>query len=409
MITEHPQNSSTLFLDMNCYFARVEQQVQPIYRGKPIGITPYIGDTGCIIAASYEAKAYGAVTGLTVGEAKKQCPKIIILPARPALYHFYHKEIIKVLESFTPLLRILSIDEFSMKLTGRERASEPAKTLAFAIKNALVQKVGDWLTASIGIGPNQFLAKTAAELKKPDGLLEIKLEDLLDIYQNLSLTDLCGINRGISAQCRSFGIYSVSDLYKQSLSNMNRLFGIMGKVWYFRLRGYEVDDTTTTTKSIGHSHVLPPELRTPSGARQVTFKLIEKASFRLRQGSYWASGIYLNIRFYNHTGWSKFTRVSPFQDSHTARELVKHILSKCQFTSTPFKISISLCGLIKNSNHSSSLFPETQKRENLSRAIDVLNDKYGSATIYPAILHGAEHSAPDRISFGKPRFEIRNE
>lgn len=409
MITEKPQDTSTLFLDMNSYFARVEQQVQPTYRGKPVGITPYLGDSGCIIAASYEAKAYGAVTGLRVGEAIRICPNIIILLARPTLYHFYHKEIVKTLESFTPFLRILSIDEFSMRLTGRERNSESAKTLAIAIKQSLSQKVGDWMTASIGIAPNQFLAKTAAELKKPDGLFEIKLCDLKSIYQNLELTDLCGINRGVYAKCRSFGVYSVNDLYKQSISDLSRMFGILGKAWYFRLRGYEVDDITTWTKSIGHSHVLSPEYRSRDGARKILTKLTEKAGFRLRKDNYWATGIYLNIGFYNHVNWSKFLRVSPFQDSHTARDLSNRLFDKCCFSLPPLIINISLCGLIKNQNHTISLFPELQKQEKLSRAMDKINDKYGSTTLYPAALHGAEHSAPDRISFGRPRFEIINE
>lgn len=408
-LTKPPQDASVLFLDMNSFFARVEQQVQPVYRGQPVGIAPYTGNTGCIIAASYEAKALGIKTGFSVGEAKKSCPQIIILPSRPALCHFYHKELVKIVESFSPFIKVLSIDEMSIKLTGSDQNSEKAKRMAFAIKTAISQKVGDWLTCSIGIGPSQFLAKTAAEMKKPDGLFEIKLSNLESIYQSLELTDLCGINYGLARRCRAHGIYNPLDLYRQSLTNLANLLGILGKVWYFRLRGYEVDDLTSPVKSLGHSHVLAPEFRTKEGARKVLLKLVEKAGYRLRQDNLWATGISLSIRFLGAESWHKYKKTSPFQDNRAFFDHSLALLKECSFDYPPLAIYVSTHNLIKNYPKPLSLFREQHKTEELSRAIDFINDRHGASTIYSAALMGAESSAPDRIPFGRPRFDIRHE
>ncbi len=408
-LTDQPQDARVLFLDMNCFFARVEQQVQPIYRGRPVGVTPYTGGTGCVIAASYEAKELGVKTGMMVKDAKRQCPQIAILPARPALYHFYHKELIKVLETFSPFLKVLSIDEFAIRLTGRDQRDEAAKKIAFDIKDAIREKVGDWLTCSMGIASNQFLAKLAGELKKPDGLFEIKLTDLTQIYQVLKLTDLCGINHRMAGRCHAYGIYTPWALYQKSLNDMSRLFGVWGKVWYFRLRGFEVDDVAFTTKSVGHSHVLAPEFRSESGVRQVLLKLAQKTGYRLRQGQYWASGLYVGVGFFDAPHWYRVKRWPPFQDDRALTDFALSMLKGCPFDGRPLIVALSAVNLIRSYIPSISLFPELHKQQALSRAMDAINDKYGASSIRTAALLGADHAAPDRIPFGRPRFEIRNE
>src|SRR3990167_5849513 len=172
-----PINYSNLFLDMNAFFASVEQQVQPSYRSRPICVAPYTGNTGCCIAKSYEAKGFGVQTGVSVGEAKKLCPQILILESRPELYMFYHREIVKVLESFSPFVQVLSIDEFNIRLTGLDQTYEAAVKMADDIKKTIRERVGDYLYCSVGIGPNRWLAKVAGELKKPDGLVVLILKE----------------------------------------------------------------------------------------------------------------------------------------------------------------------------------------------------------------------------------------
>lgn len=407
MITDFPQNTRFLFLDMNSFFARVEQQVQPIYRGQPVCVTPYTGDSGCVIAASYEAKAVGIRGGCRVGDARKVYPKVIILPARPHLYLDYHKKIITAATAFSPFIKVMSIDEFSIRLTGRDANHQAAVKMAFGLKSAIRSQVGDWLTCSIGLGPNQFLAKLAGELKKPDGLYEITLENLADTYQNMKLTDITGINFRMERRLNNINIYSPTDFYNQSLPDLSRHLGIMGKAWYYRLRGYEIDDIDHETKTIGHSHVLPPELRNSQGAKKVIIKLIEKTGYRLRKGNYVATHISLYISYGRNGGWHKVKKISPCCDNQQLINYTLDLFSQSP-SARPFSIHFSTSGLIQNYVQSLSLFNDLQKPKDLSRAMDVINDKYGAATIHCASLCGSESLAPDRIPFGRPRFTIQN-
>lgn len=404
-LNDSPKDFRNLFLDMNSFFASVEQQVRPELRGKPVGVAPYTGDSGCIIAASREAKSRG-VSISRIGDAKKLCPGIKIVEARPALYMCYHKEIKKVIESFTPYYRPMSIDEFDLRLTPREQNEKTATELALNLKKALHERVGDFLTCSVGIGPNTFLAKMAAERKKPDGLTVVKLAELKQFYSGLKSTDITGINHRLDAALAYFGINNAADLFDCSLLRLRQVLKHPGRLWYFRLRGYEVDDCAVKNKSIGHSHVLEPELRTRQGAEAVIRKMIAKAGKRLREGDYWASGVGITIGFIGAEGFSAHKKVDRFCDDRTFTEHIFSLLNKCRW-GKPIYASIHSFNLSRWCGEQISLFPESAKRQSLSRAMDNVNDRYGPNSLYPASMDGAEDSAPDRIPFGQPRYEIR--
>ncbi|HZV61315.1 MAG TPA: DNA polymerase, partial [Methylophilaceae bacterium] len=142
-----------LYVDFNSYFASVEQQEVPELRGKPIGVLPIMAETTCCIAASYEAKAFGVKTGTPVREARKLCPNIIFVEARPYLYVEYHHRLVEMVESCTPVERTLSIDEMVCRLTGTQQQKENALSLAARIKSTLADKAGICIRSSIGIAP----------------------------------------------------------------------------------------------------------------------------------------------------------------------------------------------------------------------------------------------------------------
>lgn len=401
-----PHNYATLFLDMNAYFASVEQQVQPPLRNQPVAIAPYTGGTGCVIARSYKAKEWGIGVGDLVRDAKNKCPKIQIVEARPALYQLYHKEILKVLERHSPHALPLSIDEFLLRLTGSDANKNRSLQMAQNIKKDL-KAVGDYLTCSIGIGPNYFLAKVAGESKKPDGLTLIELNNLDSFYSHLNLRDLPGINFRMEFQLAKRGIYKVSDFYKLDLLSISKMLGHMGKAWYYRLRGYEIDSFEIKNKSCGHSHVLPPELRSEQGARATIRKLVQKAGYRLRQQKLWATGIYLSIHFLEGGGFQQAKRTNLFNDNFTFQNEINFMLKKCRWQK-PLHVAINAFGLVQNKNQQISIFPEIEKSRNISKALDQINDAYGANTIFPASVFDAKSSAPDRIPFGIPRYDIRN-
>lgn len=404
-ITTEPKDYSVLFLDMNSFFASVEQQVQPTLRGRPVGVAPYIGNTGCIIAASYEAKQMG-VKICQVGEAKKICPQITIIEAQPALYMIYHKKIRKVIESFTPYFEAKSVDEFAIRLTPLDQNREKSTELALKLKKAIAEEVGDYLKCSIGIAPSVFLAKMASELKKPDGLTIIELKDLNNFYHSLKLQDLTGINWRTEASLQRFKINSPSDLYDKSLEELVRLLKHMGRLWYFRLRGYEVDDHVIKSKTIGHSHVLAPEFRTQEGAVAILRKLIFKAGYRLRKEDYCAGGISLVINFLDDQSFSVSRKFPVFSDNQSFLQNTYELLKNCSWRGRPILVAVSSFDLQRKSSEQISIFADLEKSKSLSLVLDKINDEFGAETVFPASMHTAKDSAPDRIPFGKPRYDI---
>lgn len=398
-----PKDFSDLFLDMNAFFASVEQQVQPTLRGKPIGIAPYTGNTGCVIAKSYEAKTFGVGTGTSVGEAKKICPQIIILESRPELYMFYHREIRKVLESFSPFLKVLSVDEFNIKLTGLDQNRASAVKMAQNIKKEILEKVGDYLFCSVGIAPNAWLSKVAGELKKPNGLVVLTLEELPALYRTLSLLDLPGINFGMARQLKQKHIQTPFDFYNSSLFNLSRWFGHPGRVWFYKLKGYEIGEMQSATKSIGHQHVLAPKYRSISAARTVLVKLAQKCAARLRAKNLFSGGVAVYIKFLEGRHWGRNISIDLVSDSFNIQRIALSLYDACKISGRPLRIAITLFNLKKVSNTQISLFSEIEKSRKLSKTLDEINDKYGSETIYPASMFKTGDAAPSRIPFGPPR------
>lgn len=407
-LSQRPQNFSTLFLDMNSFFASIEQQVQPPLRGKPIGIAPYTGSTGCIIAKSQPAKEWGVKTGDLVKEARQKCPSILILESRPALYQFYHREIFKLLQSFSPFVTVASIDEFYISLTGRDCSRSGATNLAWQIKRAIKEKIGDYLTCSVGIGPNRFLAKTAGESQKPDGLVVVRLEDLASFYSQLKLLDLPGINIQMAAGLARHKIKTSLDFYQTPLLNLRLWFGHLGKVWYWRLRGYEVDDLKIPTKSIGHSFVLPPELRTFQSCRKVLIKLTKKAGTRLRQANLAATKVWLGIFFLEGEFWNKSKKVGIFSDNQTFLCHILNLFDTCPIKKTPLTLALSAGDLVVNYAPQINLFSQIEKSKKISQAMDKICDRFGPDAIMPAAMIDTENLVPDRIPFGRPRYDITN-
>ncbi len=402
-----PRDYSVLFLDMNAYFASVEQQVQPTLRGKPIGITPYTGSTGCIIARSYEAKDWGVGVGDTVGSARKKCPKIIIIEARPALYQLYHKEILKLLQSKAPSVMPLSIDEFIIRLSGRDQSKSGSLQLAKDIKYGL-KNMADFMTASIGIGPNYFLAKVAGESRKPDGMSMIELKNLHQFYKNLKLRDIPGINFRMERRLAERKIYSAYDFFCKNLVEMSQTLKFPGKVWYYRLRGYEVDDFVIKNKTVGHSHVLAPELRTPDKTLAVLEKLALKVAYRLRRECLWAQGVSITVGFLQGGGYSNYKHCRLFNDSASIIREIRTLYKKCPIDKNPLYAAVHTFDLVHTKNKQISILPEIEKSRKLSEALDNINDEYGAATVYYASTHNGREAAPDRIPFGIPRYDIRH-
>jgi len=395
---------SALYVDFNSFFASVEQQEVPKLRGKPIGVLPVMAETTCCIAASYEAKKYGVRTGTKVHEARKLCPEMIFVQARPELYVRYHHKLVNIVESCTHVERTLSIDEMVCRLTGSQQIYENALALAQKIKYALREQAGEYIRSSIGIAPNTFLAKLASNMQKPDGCVVLQPHELPEKLYQLPIRALSGIGSKMEQRLQDFEIDSMQALYSANRQKLRAAWGsIEGEVIYEKLRGFEQTERKNPRRSLGHSHVLPPELRNPEASIAVLHRLLQKACMRLRSYQLHATSIQVHIKFINRESWSNESAIAPTDDTLILTQALEQIWKTYPINRLiPLKIGIVFGGLVEEGVRAQDLFSpqlRAKPKSTLNNALDKLNMRYGKNTVYFGGAHNAIGDAPMRIAF----------
>jgi DNA polymerase-4 len=399
----------SLFVDFNSYFASVEQQLNPALRGRPVGVVPVLADTSCCIAASYEAKALGIGTGTGVAEARRLCPDIAIVLADHAKYVEVHHRAVIVVDSLAPVRQVLSIDEMECELTGRWQNRERAVALAERIKAALLTQVGECMRTSVGIAPNTLLAKLASNMQKPDGLTVIEAHDIPQRLLELKPSAINGIGPRMVQRLERCGIHTMAQLYAAPRDVLRTAWGgVAGAEMYDKLRGQWYGPRETVARSLGHSHVLPPDLRNPGGAFAVLNRLTQKAAMRLRKQGVYASSMSVHVRCRSvrggHISDERAAQVGETQDTafllHTLEQLWH---SGLHLFRQPISVGVQLHGLVETSQHTGDLFDSvpTESRRKLLAAIDTLNSKHGKNTVYFASAQAGLDHAPMRIAFNR--------
>ena len=402
-----------LFVDFNSFFASVEQQDRPELRGKPVGVVPVVAATTCCIAASVEAKLeHGISTGTPVWDALERCPDFKLVEARPARYVEVHHQLMAAIQDCIPHGKAESIDEVPCWLIGRERQRDNAIAIAHRIKQRIAEDF-DWIRCSIGIAPNKFLAKTASDMQKPDGLTVLEQDDLPHKLHALALRDLCGIGPSMEQRLVNAGIHDVQQLCSTTREQLRIAWGsIEGERFWMQLRGLEVPHRITQRGSIGHSNVLDPKLRNFPGARSVLFKLLAKAAMRLRKDKFLASGLSIRVRFVGlEQRFERDLDFSPIDDTSTFLHLLGEQLARLESAiarkrwnpkrNPPLSVAVTLVGLQAIGSVSGELMENRQRDRDRSRVMDRINQKYGNNSVYfgamqQAIRHDA---APMRIPF----------
>ncbi len=336
---KHRPELKWLFMDLDSYFATIEQQEHPHLRGRPVAVIPMETDYTCVIAASYEAKAYGIKTGTMVKVAKKMCPDLHCVLARHDIYLKYHLKIIEETARHTPINNICSIDELSSRLPPSKRNINAAKEIAVNIKNGIKNNVGEAIGCSIGVAPNSLLAKIACEVNKPNGLAILQQKDLPKLLFDLKLTDIPGIGKNIERRMHKANIRSIKDLWNIPPKHARKIWGsVQGERFWYLLHGYDLETpetygttagTTTTTGGnitmIGHSRILDPAMRSPENARQMARQLLIKACRRLRAKGLYAGQVSLSIRTTCNIKWSKIYRTDYACDPFTFLEALDYL------------------------------------------------------------------------------------
>lgn len=389
-----------LFVDMNAYFASVEQQMRPELRGRPVAVVPVMTDSTCCIAASYEAKRFGVKTGTMVREARRLCPKLHFAVGRHHVYVRVHHAIREAVERVMPVAAVHSIDEVSCRLMANQNSPETAAVIGGRIKERIRCDVGEYLRCSVGIGPNCFLAKVAADMEKPDGLTIVRLEDLPLKLHGLKLDDLPGIGPRMLRRLQRQGVDSVRQLCTMSEKDMERLWGsVVGRRFWYSLHGHDLPGLPTRRRTVGHSHVLSPEYRSEPAAHAVLARLLCKAAGRMRRLGYAAGRLDVYVIFLQGGFWQDGTAMTPCQDTASLLGAFTAIWARRDVRGVPLKVGLVLSRLLAAEGATLPLFPAERKLIGLSRAMDCINARYGRETVHLGTIHQVLDSAPTRIAF----------
>lgn len=397
---------SALFIDFDAYFASVEQHFEPWLRGRPVGVVPVMAESSCCIAASYEAKRCGIKTGTRVSEARELCQEIEIVEARPELYVKTHHRAMEVVERCIHVEGVLSIDEMWAWVPYNWRTEEKIREVAESIKREMRTEFSEFLSCSIGVAPNRWLAKMASKMEKPDGFKVICDEDLPEVLYSQDLSDVHGVGRGMKLRLHAAGVHTVRDLCACTRQQLHTIWGgVEGDRLYLQLRGHSVPDVKTTKRTIGHSHILPPAKRRPEEAEAVLHKLTQKAGVRLRSYEMLAESLVVNVRYLNGQRWSKEVRFDASSDALFFAKIISNIWKQRVYPEEPIrKLGVIIFNLLDKKNFTPSLFsmvdPEgDKKRENLNIAIDAMQSKFGKKALHLGCDHTALDNANMRIAF----------
>jgi DNA polymerase-4 len=418
---------SALFVDFDAYFASVEQHLNPCFRGQAVGVAPVLAETSCCIAASYEAKAQGVKTGTRVSDARQLCPGIHIVQAQPARYVELHHRLVAAVESCIHVEEVLSIDEMWCWLPYNLREPETTMRIGREIKAAVHRDVSPWINASVGVAPNRWLAKMASKMRKPDGLLVIEEPQLPEILYELPLRELHGVGQAMELRLHSHGIHDTQTLCAATREQLHTAWGsVYGDRLWLQLRGQEIPDDAADPRlqrSIGHSHVLPPDKRPPDAASAVLHKLSQKAAQRLRCADLLTGNIQISLRYLRGGKWRQELRLEATDDSLTLARATAHLWRlRPHHTERLLKVSVVLDHFTHPGNHTPSLFENSTidtgvgdglaghgQLETLNMSMDSIVKKFGRHAIYLGGAHSAMDAAPMRISFGHiPDLDIEN-
>jgi DNA polymerase-4 len=395
---------------MDAFFASVEQACDPRLKGKPILVCGSQART-VVLSPSYEARAYGVKTGMTVPEAQRLCSTIICVPADNDKYTDTCCRIVSILQDYTPLVEVTSVDEAFLDMTGslglwsrvdphgqasrdlpseqgepawpagrREGETQAPTIIARSIKKRIRGRLG--LSCSIGVAPNKLLAKLGSRMKKPDGLVIIGPEDIPVLLEGLPVKELCGIGPGTETVLAAMGILTCGDLGRAPVETLRTRFGIMGE--RLRQMGLGIDDSPVLSmeaqpepKGVGHSMTLPRDVGDGEVLSCYLLQLSEKVGRRMRREGYRGRTVSITIRYGDFTTLTRQHQCARYlDDGHGIFKVALEIFNSLSLKQSVRLVGVSVSGLVKDL-HQLPLFDEERKRRSVLTAMDRVNDRYG--------------------------------
>lgn len=401
-----------LFVDMDSFFARCEQQVNYWLRNRPVGVCVYTGQFGCVISLSKEAKQRGLKAGMRLNEAIRVCPDLIPIESNPARYREFHKKIIHVLKEYCQDVVPKSIDEAIINLTNYEHLYHNPTEVAEKIKKDILTKVGDWLTCSVGIAPNAFLAKLASDLgKKTGGLLMITPDNIDQILSPLKLGDLPGIGANMAYRLERSGIRTPLEIRYATPQRLKAVFkSIEGIYWHYRLNFIETNIVSHDYRGMQAQRQIDSQKRQSMAyIEQLFMTLCLTLEKRMVRHKFYCKAIGFTTRYEDDTRWDDaFTVTTPVQDAVSLMRMIKLRIEKFeQLTrSAPIlntqitSMRVAVTNFIDNGDMLYNLFEDMDRKQTALKTMHEIKDKFGAGKLVRAMEMNDTQVVKDVIGFG---------
>ncbi len=380
-----------LHIDMDAFFAAVEQHDHPELRGRPVVIGSPRDQRGVVSTCSYEARKFGIHSGMPSRTAAQRCPQAVFLPVRMARYHEISTQIMEIFERFTPHVQPLSCDEAFLDVTGSMHLFGDGPEIARKIKATILEQTG--LTCSVGVAPNLFLAKIASDLNKPDGLTLVPFSEKLipAFLAPLPVKRMWGAGKKMQKILSARNILTIGDLQKTRPEQLAEWIGDSAAA-SFRRRAFGIDDravvTGTVEKSISNEITFGEDERRTEIIEQRLLDLADKVGSRLREAGFYAATVHIKVRWKDFSTITRQRRLDPpCCDDITLRETALSLLRKESLRSPVRLIGFGVSGLRDTPDapqldlFSSQNKQIAKKREALSRAVDAIRSTFGLTSI----------------------------
>jgi len=397
-----------MHIDLNSCFATVEQQARPMLRGRPVAIANRRTEHTSIVTASYEAKALGISLGMKVREAKRLAPELVVLESDPPKYRYVYHKLMDIMKRYSAHITMKSIDEgvIDFYQTTGEIQERDLVEVGYEIKDSLYREVGKVMNCNVGIGPNRFLAKTAAGLHKPNGLDVIDHTNLRQTLGTLKLRDLTGIASHNEARLNKVGIYTPLQFLDADATTLQKIVfkSIVGQQWHRRLRGWEVDDTSHDVKTVGRQYVLETRGMPRAQILQRLHNLCESVGHRMRSQGKAARGVFVYAKSPTSGYWHR-RHMAPLPFYSNQAIYAQAALLFVEAPEDIKEIGVSCYQLEDDTDKQLSLFGDELARvQRVTAAIDAINQRFGDGTLHSADTLGTERHVKQKIPFGSTRY-----
>ena len=392
-----PWPRAILHVDMNAFFASIEQRDFPELRGKPVGVTNGL-QGATIITASYEARASGVRTGMHFRDARKLCPALIKRSSRPKQYVQASTAIMAALDAVSPDIEVFSVDEAFLDLTGVQHIHGTPEQMGRMVKR-IVWETSE-LFCSVGISGDKTTAKYAAKLQKPDGLTVIPPWEARERLRDVPLTKLCGINRGIGGYLAERGVVTCGDMQKLPVSELSRRFGNLGRRIWLMAQAQDPSKVQTTVmapKTVGASKVMPPDTRDPAIIAAYLQHMAETVALRLRSHSLQALTFGVGINTGESWIGAEYRAALPTDDGHAINVFCMDLLKRFWRGQGAYQVALRALDPKQTGNQQDLFEPAPDKQRQVNAVMDRINGKYGRWTVMPAQMLD-KSPTPDVIS-----------